>query len=260
MNSIEKNAKLKEKFNAVSVYSFGKEPVEKSRLAVFDFDETLVKSQEMFYILMEDAMKRLNLPHSEYILKNVFANWDKEYFGWGKDLEEQKQIYVKKYQPLVTKLSNEMQYIKQMYFYDNMKSVIKSLAKTDIALAIASSRDLTSILTFMKMHGMRDYFSIIEATEGGKNFDDKPNTAIVNYIAQEVGIPLDRSVMIGDSPCDIQMGKDAGMKTIAVGYNKEKSKVDFLAGMKPDAMIDKEEYITILPFAITLLLSQENSR
>ncbi len=256
MNSIEKDAMLKEKFKAVSLSSFGVEPVAKTKLAVFDFDETLVKSQDMFYLLMKEAMKRLNLSCSEYIVKNIFVGWDKEYFGWGKNLEEQKIVYTDKYQPLITKLASDPYFLNQMVFFDGMKQVIKDLANTDIALAVASSRDLTSILKFMKKECMKDYFSMIEATEGGKNFKDKPNVSVVNYIAQELGISLENSVMIGDSSSDIKMGKDAGMKTIAAGYGEYANK-DKLMKESPDMFIEKGEKPESLFFAIKTLLKSD---
>lgn len=240
MNSIEKNISLQEKYKAVPASLFNKEKVEKTKLAVFDFDETLVESQDMFYELMAEAMKRLNLPSSFDIVKNIFAKWDNEYIGWGKDLEEQKHIYTYKYQPMITKLARDPYFLNQMVFFNGMKEVIKILAETDIALAIASSRDLTSILLFLKKEGVKDYFSMVEATEGGKNFKDKPNSEIVNYISQEMGITLDNAVMIGDSPWDIKMGKNAGMKTIAVGYSKYSVKSK-LENEKPDIYMESME-------------------
>ena len=219
MNSIEKNNILVNKFKAVPVRMYGFKP-EKTKLAVFDFDETLVQSQDMFFELNAEAMIMLNLPCTKEIVENIFNKWDKEYLGWGKNLEEQKEIYRTKFTPLVTKLSNDAYFINKMKFFEGMKETIKQLAKTDIALAIASSRDLHSILKFLQKEEVRDCFEMVEATEGGRNYKDKPHPAIVYYIAQEIGIPIERSVMIGDSPNDIKMGKNAGMKTIAVGYGK----------------------------------------
>ncbi len=256
MNSIEKRKYLAEKFNAKSLSELQKKDVEKTKLVVFDFDGTLVSSSTMFYNVMKEAMIMLKLPVSDYIIKNIFPKFDKEYFGWGKDLEEQKNIYVTKFQPLITKLSNQEEYIKQMYLFNNIKETIKILAKTDIALAIASSRDLNSILTFLKRQELKHYFSMIEATEGGINFMDKPNTSIVNYISQEVGISLENSVMIGDSSADILMGKNAGMKTIAVGYD-DKRKINDLQNLKPDAIVKKQEHIPMIPFIVNDLLSEQ---
>ena len=218
MNSIEKNKK-------------------KSKMVVFDFDETLVKSQDVFYVMTERAIRKLCLPCSEYVVKHIYSEYDKEFFGWGKNLNDQIYIYKKHFQPLITLFSSDYYFIKQMAFFDGIKNVIKMLAKTDIALAIASSRDLISILNFLNINGVENEFNSIKATEGGLNYPDKPDTAVVRAISEELNIPLDRAIMIGDLPCDIQMGKKAGMKTIAVEYseysNREKIKKE-----NPDVIIE----------------------
>ncbi len=256
MNSIEKNIELREKFKAVPIEDIGKVEKEKTKLAVFDFDETLVQSQDMFYRLMMVAAEKLGLVCDDVIVKKIFSKWDKEYFGWGKNLEEQKLIYIKKYQPMITTLCNNPFFIKQMKFFDGMQYVIRVLARTDIALAIASSRDVRSINTFLKKEGVDSCFSIVEATEGGKIFEDKPSISIVSYISQETGIPLERSVMIGDSLTDIKMGKNAGMKTIAAGYSRY-SDVEKLKKENPDIIIDKKDKPLSIIFAIKDLLDSK---
>ncbi|MBR1544683.1 MAG: HAD family hydrolase [Alphaproteobacteria bacterium] len=256
MNSIEKDKMLKEKFNGVFVSEFGKTAPEKTKLVVFDFDETLVQSKDVFHNINTEAMKRLNLNSDNDLASNIFVKFDKEYVGWGKDLEEQKQIYYSQYQPMITKVSNEEEFINQMKFYDGMKEVIKILAKTDIALAIASSRDLTSILKFLRKEGVKHCFEMIEATEGGLNYPDKPHPQIVNYISQELGIDLKNSVMIGDSPCDIRMGKNAGMKTIGIGYGKFSTR-EKLEKENPDRIVESSEPMSLI-FNIQSLLDSKS--
>ena len=237
MNSIEKNISMKERFKASSPYVLENKKVEKTKLAIFDFDETLVQSKDVFHDVNTEAMRRLKLNSDNDLASTIFFKFNNEYVGWGKDLEEQKEIYYSKFQPMVTKISNEDKFIYQMKFYEGMREVIKILANTDIALAIASSRDLTSILKFLKKEGVKDCFTIVEATEGGLNFRDKPDIQVVSYISQEVGVDLSNAVMIGDSPCDIKMGKNAGMKTIAAGYGRFSSK-EKLEKENPDVLID----------------------
>ena len=255
MNSTEKDRMLREKFKGVILSDFGKKEPEKTKLAIFDFDETLVKSKDVFHGINTEAMRRLKLNSDNDLASNIFTKFDKEYVGWGKDLEEQKEIYYSKYQPMVTKVSNEEQFINQMKFYDGMVHVIKLLSQTDIALAIASSRDLTSILKFLRKEGMKHYFGMVEATEGGLNFPDKPNPHIVSYISQEMGIDLKNSVMIGDSPCDIQMGKNAGMKTIGIGYGGFSSK-DKIKKENPDIVLDVNDPVSLI-FNIQYLLDSK---
>ena len=80
---------------------------------------------------------------------------------------------------------------------------------------------------------------------------------VVRYFSAEQGIDLDKAVMIGDSPCDIVMGKTANMKTIAIAYGGAKDPLR-LAEHKPDVLIDDEKNIVKLPKIISALLNSKN--
>ena len=127
----------------------------------------------------------------------------------------------------------------------------------NIALAVASSRDLYSILSVLKREGLKDYFDIIEATEGGKIFRDKPDTHIVQYISQEVGVPLEKAVMVGDSKCDIDMGKSAGMKTIGIGFGAFTS-LEKMESCRPNVLLGCKEELKDIPIYIKYLLNQKS--
>jgi len=258
MNSIEKKALLKERFGGVDIKEFDAQnniPVEKTKLAIFDFDETLVHSQEVFRQVNIAAMKYLGLKYNDEIVRSIFSQYDKNYIGWGKNLKEQIEIYKNTFSPLVSKLSADPKYYRQMTLFNGMRDVIKELSKTDVALAIASSRDLLSIMRFLKEEDLNHHFSMIEVTEGGKIFPDKPNPSIANWIMGETGIDYNNSVMIGDSVSDIQLGKNACMKTIGIGYGKYTSPEKILA-QKPDAILNKEEEISSLPQIISGLFAK----
>ena len=258
MNSTEKDMYLREKFAGVSV-DFKEEKKFNNGLVVFDFDETLVKSKHVFQQVNKRAMEYLGLRCDEFIISNIFVLHDKEYLGWGKDLNEQIDIYNKYFNPLVTQLSNNPYFYKQMEFYKEMKNVIIELSKTDINMAIASSRDLNSILTFLQMEGVKNCFKMIEATEGGKIFKDKPNTHIVDYISAELGISLSNAVMVGDTSSDMKMGKAAGMKTLAIGYGRYQN-AEALREYQPDALLYNENQVKEIPSILKGLLASTKQK
>lgn len=191
-----------------------------AKIVIFDFDETLVRSKGMFDNVNRRALDILKLPYTEEIVKNLFMQVREKNLGWGKSLEEQQRFFETEFNDLIVKLCNKDEFLKQVKFYDGMRQVIRELAKTNIKLAVASSRDVYSIMSILKREEMLSYFDIIEATEGGKIFKDKPDPEIVKYIAENVGASLENSIMIGDTFGDVQMGKNAGMKTIGIGYGR----------------------------------------
>ena len=258
MNSTEKDIYLREKFGGVPV-NFDNKKLFNDGLVIFDFDETLVKSKHVFQQVNKAVMQYLDLECNDFIASNIFALHDKEYFGWGKDLNEQIDIYNKYFNPLVTQFSNIPYFYKQMEFYKEMKNVIIELSKTDINMAIASSRDLNSILTFLQMEGVKNCFKMIEATEGGKNFEDKPSTHIVDYISAELGISLSNAVMVGDTSSDIKMGKSAGMKTLAIGYGRFQN-AESLREYQPDALLSNENQVKQIPSILKGLLASTKQK
>ena len=251
--------KLQEKFAGKGIDEYYQKPVKKDSLVVFDFDETLVESRHIFYKVNKKAMELLNLPHDEVLPSNIFQVFDKKYLGWGKNLEEQIDIYKNKYSVLIDQLMRQKEYVKATKFFSGMIDVIRQLSKTNVALAVASSRDLESIINVLKYNGVINDFAIVEATYGGRKFNDKPDTHIVDYISTELGIPLNRSVMIGDSPCDVIMGKDAGMKTIAIGYGRY-NKVDSLEELQPNALLRSSKQINEIPSIIKGLINSAKVR
>ena len=224
-----------------------------SKIIIFDFDETLVHSKDMFNNVNRRAMEKMGFAHTEDIVKNLFAWVKKKYIGWGKNLEEQITIYDNEYSNLVTELSNQEEFLSQVYFYDGMIEVIKMLAKTDYKLAIASSRDLYSILAILQRNKLNTYFSTVKATEGGKNFKDKPDPQIINHISDELNAKSENVVMIGDTSSDIKMGKSAGMKTIGIGYG-EYTSVEKIKEYSPDAVVESVKDIKNIPFMVANVL------
>ncbi|MBD5404979.1 HAD-IA family hydrolase [bacterium] len=255
MNAIEKEKYLRKKFGGRAISATSPEKIEKTKLVVFDFDETLVHSKEMFDNVNRRAMETLNLPHTEDIVKNAFNILQTEYVGWGKNFEDQVHIFKTRFNDTVVKLCNQDEFVNQVRFYNGMRNVIKQLAKTDVALAIASSRDLHSILKFLRKEKMLSYFEMIQATEGGKKFRDKPDTQIVNYISQEIGIPSTKAIMIGDTKGDIKMGRDMGMKTIGIGYGRYSS-LDEMKNNAPNAIVSSTKEIKNIPAIVNFLLNE----
>lgn len=228
-----------------------------SKTVVFDFDETLVFSKKMWRQLNKYVMSKLGLPYNSFVLDNMFKLYDKEYIGWGKDLKEQVKIYNNDFVRLVDKNTKNPDFYKLMSFFDNMKEVIKTLFNTNFTIAIATSRDLGSVLEFLAYEDMLKYFDAIRSTEGGFLFKDKPDPYILKVISHDLGISLDNAVMIGDSVVDIEMGKNAGIKTIGAAYSRCTSKPS-IAKCKPDYILKTEKDILGLPSVIQKLLKENN--
>ncbi len=95
-------------------------------------------------------------------------------------------------------------------------------------LGIVSARDARGVEAFLEQFGLaRTFACVITARSCWRT---KPHPAPVLRAAEELGLPPDACVMIGDTVVDIQAGRRAGTQTIGVlcGFGERKELV--LAG------------------------------
>ncbi len=122
--------------------------------------------------------------------------------------------------------------------YDGICEVIDFLNKNNISVNILSNKR-DGFVKELALHYFKDYK--LDCVYGElPDVAKKPNPEAALKIAKEIDIEPDKILFIGDSIYDIQTGKNAGMKTLAVtwGYQPEKSlsdeNPDFLAHTPKD--------------------------
>mgnify|MGYP001766015552 CR=1 FL=1 len=82
--------------------------------------------------------------------------------------------------------------------------------------------------------GMTDYFAIVV---GGDTFPQrKPDPTALLYCCEQLGVPVARTLMIGDSAIDIDSARAAGMAVLCVSYGYNRSGP--VADCGPDAVVD----------------------
>lgn len=101
-------------------------------------------------------------------------------------------------------------------------------------IAIASSRHRHTLDRYVKELGLAP---LVEMTIGADDVTKaKPDPQPVNIVLEALGVPAEETVMVGDAPFDILMGRAAGCRTIAVTYGNgtaedlQAAGADFLAG------------------------------
>ena len=85
--------------------------------------------------------------------------------------------------------------------------------------------------------GVRDTFSAIECPTD--TYDLKPDPGMLFRILDQLRIPPEHAMLVGDSTNDVRAARAAGMRTCAVGYgygNREK-----VLALRPDYYCEKPE-------------------
>lgn len=92
--------------------------------------------------------------------------------------------------------------------------------------------------TLLELLGMRKYFDLIVGSDTTP--EKKPSPVPIRYVLSRFGIRPEEAVIIGDSTFDIEAGKAAGIRTIAVTYGYRPLSLlqgaDFIVDSMPDVI------------------------
>lgn len=99
---------------------------------------------------------------------------------------------------------------------EGMVPLIRALATRGwhIGLATMASRRRVDIL--LRAFGLEDSFDVVKTADDGPS---KPAPHILFEAMAELGISPDNTVMIGDSPCDMEFARNAGVSAIGVTWS-----------------------------------------
>jgi HAD superfamily hydrolase (TIGR01509 family) len=213
----------------------GRAPVD---AVLFDLDGTLLDSVPIYYRVVNTALERLGFPQvsAEAMRQAVTA----DEFEWEKvlptpaDIKENglmeriRAVIAEVYGPMMENEANP---------FPGAKETVGGLAAAGIRLGIVTStprRNIDFKLRQLQRNGILNQFGAIVTASDVRLKKPAPDAMIA--CCQQLGVRLENSVYVGDSRSDIQSGKSAGMKTIAVlsGFDD----LDTLCREMPDAVID----------------------
>ncbi|MCK0122475.1 HAD-IA family hydrolase [Loktanella sp. F6476L] len=189
------------------------------RLVIFDVDGTLVDSQEMIVAAFTHAYGGLDLapPPRDQMLRFVGRSLELIFPELSPELDA----------PLHDKLT---QGYRDAYFhlrktrgsnatsplYPGAMRALETLRAQDwTLLAVATGKSKRGLDKLIEGYGLEGYFLSQQVADFHPS---KPHPAMVQACLNETGVAADRTVMIGDTTFDIDMGRAAGVKTIGVSW------------------------------------------
>ena len=190
------------------------------KLAIFDFDGTLVDSVNDVVISFNKALSMYDFP----------TLTREDFIGYlGGNIDEIVSLALRD-----KNTPENIELIKKVYlnFYESSKKeatvpfegaheTLRRLQQNNVSLAINSNRFTYSIEYFVSKFFSDIDFVSIEGHE--MDFPSKPDPYGVNKIMEEVGAGLNEAIYIGDSIKDIETAENAGMDCVIVkwGYGYE---------------------------------------
>jgi HAD superfamily hydrolase (TIGR01509 family) len=105
-------------------------------------------------------------------------------------------------------------YLPKLQPFAQVKPLLDRLRDEGLKLAVASSAATEDLKELLKVAHAEDLLD--EATSGEEVEESKPDPDVIHAALQELGLPAEQVVMIGDTPYDVEAASRASVATIAV--------------------------------------------
>jgi phosphoglycolate phosphatase len=182
------------------------------KLAIFDFDGTLVDSAPGIVDVMRDVIAEYKLPPmilDEWQnlvgvplmrqMEIIFPDKSEEY--WLELATRYRAIY-------------DTQAIEICPLFPFLIEMLERLKKEQIQITIASSKRRHLISTVLDHHNLSHFFTLVVGAQDVANH--KPHPESVLQTLEKLGIAAKDAVVIGDSTYDLDMARNAGVDAIGV--------------------------------------------
>lgn len=185
---------------------------------IFDFDGTLADTSQLIVSTMQKSIEECKLP---------FRSEDEIKATIGVRLEEIPSIlwhdktgigewFANVYRKNFERIKEEI----KVSLYPKVQETLSVLKEREYGLVIATSRSKRSVIELAEILGIKGYFDFLL---GGDNVSEgKPNPESIYMILEKMKWNPSETMMTGDMPVDILMGKNAGIETCGVTYGNSK--------------------------------------
>ncbi len=185
-------------------------------MIIFDLDGVLIDSMPVIRAAFETAYREMVDPNAEAsLIDSLFTEYCK-YLGHGfTHIMDHLGLPHSMKEPFV-RFSRSS--IDKIILYDGVREILEHLKEHEIIMTIATGKDGYRAREILSKLGIEHYFNMITGSDEAPQ--PKPAPDMLQMQMQAMGIIPKQTIMIGDSPADIQAGISAGTTTIGAlwGY------------------------------------------
>ncbi len=189
-------------------------------LIVFDWDGTLVDSTGRIVDSMQRAASDVGLASiSDFAVQNIIG------LGLPEALEtlwpgidgEQRQRMTEVYARYFVADSEV-----SMAFFAGADSLLHNLKVSGRQLAVATGKSRRGLDRMLDEHDVRHWFA---ATRCADETESKPAPRMLNELLQQLSVPAERALMVGDTTYDLDMASAAGVAAVAMTHGAHDEEV-----------------------------------
>lgn len=199
-------------------------------LVVWDWDGTIADSTGMITQALIKAADEAGLPAlSEARARSIIGLGLRESIEvlYGDIPEFQAQALATNYQRNYYAGENTM------VLFGGIADTIATLDRKGCKQAVATGKGRRGLNSALQLSGLSKFFN---ATKTVDECFSKPHPQMLDELMDELVVMPERTLMIGDSQYDMQMGKNAGVITAAVSYGSQTA--GHLQQYSPDYLFD----------------------
>ena len=209
------------------------------KLIILDFDGTLGDTRSNIVLTMRRTLVRLGyaVPDENTIAATIGVPLEKGFEQMLPGISpDDVALCARTYREIFEKCRKEL----VPNLFPHVMETLDALKEAGYVLTIASSRSYGSLKEFLQEMGIAPYISYVLGANSVTHA--KPHPEPVLKTMADMGFTADETLVVGDMPVDIQMGKGAGAHTCAVTYGNASREELIAAGA--DYVIDDFSELT----------------
>lgn len=126
--------------------------------------------------------------------------------------------------------------------YPGAMEALHDLRGAGVALGVVTNKPARFTDRLLDALGMLEFFGV--TVSGDTLAVKKPDPAPLRHAAEQLGVPLDTCVMVGDSMADLMAARNAGIPMVCVPYGYRDGDAIFDSG--PEAVVERLDAIPAL--------------
>ncbi len=199
-------------------------------LIVFDWDGTVMDSTAIIADSIQQACRDLNLPvPDDDTARHVIGLGLMQALRYAVPAAPEE-----KYEELVARYRHHfLTRHDTIPLFDQARETIIELHDAGYQLAVATGKNRNGLERALEATQMGQYF---HATRTADRTHSKPHPAMLEELMDELDVPPDRTLMIGDTTHDLQMAINAGVDAVGVTHGAHPE--EQLRELKPVALLN----------------------